>query len=87
MPDKVILQLIQHYSSIDLSNADLSEPNMLGRAYCKFADDAGKKGGEFYKPTKVVELIVKLIKPEEGMQIYEIIKSILIQFNDYRPVD
>lgn len=44
---------------------------MLGRAYeyliKHFADDAGKKGGEFYTPTKVVELIVRLIKSEEGM--------------------
>nr|WP_010530036.1 N-6 DNA methylase [Lentibacillus jeotgali] len=73
LPDKLLLQLIQHFSSIDLSNGNLSEPDMLGRAYeyliKKFADDAGKKGGEFYTPTKVVELIVNLIKPEEGMRI------------------
>ncbi|MBA4496398.1 type I restriction-modification system subunit M [Paenactinomyces guangxiensis] len=73
LPDKVILQLIQHFSAIDLSNKNLSEPDMLGRAYeyliKQFADDAGKKGGEFYTPSKVVELIVKLIKPEEGMRV------------------
>jgi type I restriction-modification system DNA methylase subunit len=43
---------------------------MLGRFYeyliKMFADDAGKKGGEFYTPSRVVELNVKLIKPEEG---------------------
>ncbi|SFE02616.1 type I restriction enzyme M protein [Lentibacillus persicus] len=73
IPDKLLLQLVQHFSSIDLSNANLSEPDMLGRAYeyliKQFADDAGKKGGEFYTPSKVVELIVKLIKPEEGMRV------------------
>lgn len=73
LPDKVILQLIQHFSSLSLRNEDLSEPDMLGRAYeyliKQFADDAGKKGGEFYTPSKVVELIVRLIKPEEGMRI------------------
>jgi len=73
LPDKVIVQLIQHFSSLSLRNGDLSEPDMLGRAYeyliKQFADDAGKKGGEFYTPSKVVELIVKLIKPEEGMRI------------------
>ncbi|KRF31955.1 type I restriction-modification system subunit M [Paenibacillus sp. Soil787] len=90
LPDKVILQLIQHFSSIDLSNANLSEPDMLGRAYeyliGKFADDAGKKGGEFYTPTKVVELIVKLIKPEEGMRICDPTAGsggMLIQSVDY----
>ena len=38
---------------------------MLGRAYEylieKFADDAGKKGGEFYTPRMVVRLIVELL--------------------------
>jgi type I restriction enzyme M protein len=46
---------------------------MLGRAYEylieKFADDAGKKGGEFYTPKKVVELIVEILAPKEGMRI------------------
>lgn len=73
LPDSTISKLIQHFSAIDLSNENLSEPDMLGRAYeyliKQFADDAGKKGGEFYTPSKVVELIVKLIKPEEGMRI------------------
>lgn len=73
LPDKLLQQLILHFSKIDLSNGNLSEPDMLGRAYeyliKQFADDAGKKGGEFYTPSKVVELIVKLIKPEEGMRV------------------
>ncbi len=73
LPDTLLLQLIQHFSSIDLSTGNLSEPDMLGRAYeyliKQFADDAGKKGGEFYTPSKVVELIVNLIKPEEGMRV------------------
>ncbi|REJ07748.1 type I restriction-modification system subunit M [Halobacillus trueperi] len=73
LPDKLLLQLIQHFSSLNLGNQNLSEPDMLGRAYeyliKQFADDAGKKGGEFYTPSKVVELIVKLIKPEEGMRV------------------
>jgi type I restriction enzyme M protein len=47
-------RLVQHFAKLDLRNANLSEPDMLGRAYEylieKFADDAGKKGGEFYTP-------------------------------------
>jgi type I restriction enzyme M protein len=46
---------------------------MLGRAYEylieKFADDAGKKGGEFYTPSQVVRLLVELLEPAEGMRI------------------
>jgi type I restriction enzyme M protein len=73
LPDHLLIQLVQHFGKIDLSNGNLSEPDILGRAYeyliKQFADDAGKKGGEFYTPSKVVELIVKLIKPEEGMRV------------------
>ena len=71
--DLVLLRLINHFSQIGLRNSDLAEPDMLGRAYEylieKFADDAGKKGGEFYTPRKVVQLIVELLKPGEGMRI------------------
>ena len=46
---------------------------MLGRAYEylieKFADDAGKKGGEFYTPRMVVRLIVEMLAPTEGMRV------------------
>ncbi|MCK6545747.1 type I restriction-modification system subunit M [Myxococcota bacterium] len=71
--DAVLGRLVQHFSRVQLANANLSEPDMLGRAYEylieKFADDAGKKGGEFYTPKKVVELIVALLDPREGMRI------------------
>jgi len=68
--DAVLARLVQHFSKLNVRNANLSEPDMLGRAYEylieKFADDAGKKGGEFYTPRMVVRLIVELLKPAEG---------------------
>jgi type I restriction enzyme M protein len=71
--DSVLHRLIGHFSELSLRNSDLSEPDMLGRAYEylieKFADDAGKKGGEFYTPQRVVELITQLLDPEDGMRI------------------
>ena len=71
--DAVLARLVQHFSKLNVRNANLSEPDMLGRAYEylieKFADDAGKKGGEFYTPRMVVRLIVELLKPAEGMRI------------------
>jgi type I restriction enzyme M protein len=71
--DSVLGRLVQHFSKVTLKNANLSEPDMLGRAYEylieKFADDAGKKGGEFYTPKKVVELLVEILAPKEGMRI------------------
>ena len=71
--DAVLSKLVQHFGKLSLKNRDLSEPDMLGRAYEylieKFADDAGKKGGEFYTPRQVVQLIVEILAPEEGMRI------------------
>lgn len=71
--DNVLHRLVLHFSKINLRNDHLAEPDMLGRAYEylieKFADDAGKKGGEFYTPNMVVRLIVELLEPKEGMRI------------------
>ncbi len=71
--DAVLSRLVQHFGKLNVKNAQLSEPDMLGRAYEylieKFADDAGKKGGEFYTPRKVVQLIVEILAPTEGMRI------------------
>jgi type I restriction enzyme M protein len=71
--DTVLSKLILHFSEISLRNADLPEPDALGRVYEflieKFADDAGKKGGEFYTPRGVVQLIVRILDPKEGMRI------------------
>ena len=71
--DAILSRLVQHFGKLSLKNADLSEPDMLGRAYEylieRFADDAGKEGGEFYTPRKVVQLIVEILAPEEGMRI------------------
>jgi len=71
--DSVLSRLVNHFSQISMRNADLAEPDILGRAYEylieRFADDAGKKGGEFYTPRQVVRLIVELLSPEEGMRI------------------
>lgn len=73
LPDRVLSKLILHFSKYRLRNSDLSEPDLLGRAYeyliKQFADDAGKKGGEFYTPQKVVEMLIHLLKPQEGMRV------------------
>ena len=71
--DTVLARLVQHFSQISLRNDRMAEPDLLGRAYEylieQFADDAGKKGGEFYTPRMVVQLIVALLAPTERMRI------------------
>jgi type I restriction enzyme M protein len=73
--DKKWRDLIDHFSKYRLRNEDFEFPDLLGAAYeyliRDFADSAGKKGGEFYTPRQVVQLMVRLVDPEEGMSIYD----------------
>jgi len=73
LPDETLSQLTAHFSKISLRNDNLSDPDILGRAYeyliAQFADDAGKKGGEFYTPKEVVTLLVAILDPQEKMRI------------------
>jgi type I restriction enzyme M protein len=75
MEDSVLVQFIQHFNTIPLTNDDFEFPDLLGAAYEYlikfFADSAGKKGGEFYTPSEVVRLLVELLEPDEGMEIYD----------------
>ena len=77
--ERIIRSLLNHFGELDLRDENLragaggAGANVLGDAYeyliYQFADDAGKKGGEFYTPRSVVRLIVELLEPEEGMRI------------------
>ena len=73
--DKKWRDLIMHFSRYPLRNSDFEFPDLLGAAYeyliRDFADSAGKKGGEFYTPRPVVQLMVRLVDPHEGMAVYD----------------
>jgi len=73
LPDVTLSALIAHFSKIPLANKNLENPDILGDAYeyliAQFADDAGKKGGEFYTPKEVVTLLVEILGPHEKMRI------------------
>jgi type I restriction enzyme M protein len=75
IPDKRLRDLIAHFSRYRLRTEDFEFPDLLGAAYeyliKEFADSAGKKGGEFYTPRAVVRMMVRLVKPEEGMSVYD----------------
>jgi type I restriction enzyme M protein len=75
LSDLRLRQLIQHFSRYRLRDEDFEFPDMLGSAYeyliGQFADSAGKKGGEFYTPRDVVRLMVRLLKPQEGLRVYD----------------
>lgn len=68
--------LIDHFNGFPtLVNDNFEFPDLLGAAYeyllKYFADESGKKGGQFYTPNKVVRLLVQLMKPQEGMSVYD----------------
>lgn len=67
--------LINHFNKYKLTPSNFEFPDLLGAAYeyllKEFADSAGKKGGEFYTPSHVKKLMVRLVKPRNGMSIYD----------------
>jgi type I restriction enzyme M protein len=75
LPDSLLSDLVSHFTKHRYRNADLEDPDIFGRAYeyliREFADDAGKKGGEFYTPREVVRLIVKCVNPQPGHRVYD----------------
>jgi type I restriction enzyme M protein len=75
LSDQKLRDLIRHFTKYRLRNDDFEFPDLLGAAYeyliGQFADSAGKKGGEFYTPRDVVRLMVGILKPTEGMRVYD----------------
>jgi len=75
LKDQQLIDLIHHFNKYRLTNEDFEFPDLLGAAYeyllKQFADSAGKKGGEFYTPTHVKKLMVRVVKPQEGMTVYD----------------
>ncbi len=73
-PDHLLASLLQHFETYRMRRADV-DSTVLGDAYeyliAKFADDAGKKGGEFYTPKQVVKIMVEILKPQEGQTVYD----------------
>ena len=76
LKDRDLKDLIDHFTSFPpLLNENFEFPDLLGAAYEYlikfFADSAGKKGGQFYTPYQVVRLMVQILKPQEGMSVYD----------------
>jgi type I restriction system adenine methylase HsdM len=74
IPDSVIIELIEHFSSKQLSNSAV-KPDVFGDAYeyliKRFADLSNKKAGEYYTPRSVVRLMVEILDPKQGETVYD----------------
>ena len=67
--------LLEDFNGLDLRPSQLGSADIIGDAYeymiAMFASDAGKKGGEFFTPSQVSELVASLVKPGENDRIYD----------------
>ena len=74
LPDRLLKDLIEHFSSLTLSLANCPEDE-LGQGYeyliKKFADDSGHTAQEFYTNRTVVHLMTEMLKPKPGESIYD----------------
>ncbi len=74
LPEASLVALINALSGLDL-NPERVPHDVLGQAYeyllKNFADESGKKAGEFFTPRQVVRLIVKMLDPQPGESTYD----------------
>jgi len=67
-------QLVQKVADIDLLAKEYGVQDPIGRVYeyflGRFAQAEGKRGGEFYTPQYVVQLLVEMIEPYKG-RVYD----------------
>ena len=74
LPDDLVKDLLEHFSSLNLGNAQVSG-DLIGDAYeyliGRFADATNRKAGEFYTPRSVVRLMIDMLEPKEGESVYD----------------
>ena len=67
-------QLIDMVSNIRVGDAESRSKDVLGRVYeyflSQFASAEGKKGGQFYTPSRVVRVLVEMLAPYKG-RVYD----------------
>jgi type I restriction enzyme M protein len=74
MSDEKMLDLIEHFSQIDLTVSNVPH-DIMGEGYeyliKKFADDSGHTAAEFYTNRTVVKLMTQITDPQSGESIYD----------------
>ena len=67
--------MLEDFHGLDLRPTQLDSADIIGDAYeymiANFASDAGKKGGEFFTPSQVSQLVAELVSPKENERIYD----------------
>ena len=73
-PEHALLNLIESFHTLDLSPSRVGH-DVLGNAYeyllKQFADESGKKAGEFFTPRSVVRLLTRILDPQPTDTVYD----------------
>ncbi|MDQ0160742.1 type I restriction-modification system subunit M [Alkalibacillus salilacus] len=73
--NSMLRSVLEDFNKLTLKPSVVGREDVIGDSYQymieRFASDAGKKGGEFFTPTMVSELLARLVQPEENDRIYD----------------
>ncbi|MFC4558376.1 type I restriction-modification system subunit M [Virgibacillus kekensis] len=73
--NSMLRSLLEDFNTISLKPSVVGSEDVIGDSYQymieRFASDAGKKGGEFFTPSMVSELLARLVQPQENDRIYD----------------
>ena len=74
LPETALVNLMNAFNGVTLDPDHVSH-DLLGQAYeyllKNFADESGKKAGEFFTPRQVVHLLVGILDPQPEETIYD----------------
>ncbi|WP_299194890.1 N-6 DNA methylase [uncultured Amphritea sp.] len=72
---KFVQEICDRLASNDFDSAFNVDPKFFQKCFLflveSYSDFSGKKAGEFYSPNSVADLIINLLKPQQGMSIYD----------------
>ncbi|MCE0493123.1 N-6 DNA methylase [Vibrio salinus] len=73
--EKIWLDVICYFSQFSFCDDNFENSDLFFYAFESllqlFANEAGRKGGEFYTPQSIAKLMIELLRPKEGMHIYD----------------
>ena len=74
LPETALVNMIHQFQGL-VFNPEETPHDLLGRGYeyllKNFADESGKKAGEFFTPRQVVRLLVRVLDPQPGEAVYD----------------
>jgi type I restriction enzyme M protein len=74
LPETALVNLVNAFNGMKLDPDEVSH-DLLGQGYeyllKKFADESGKKAGEFFTPRQIVRLLIRILGPQAGKSVYD----------------